>query len=297
MPGRRREGNLRLNSPSIVNIRGFGERARAGILAALATLLAVGLWLVGAPGAGAAASDVRLAGLDCTGNPEVVEIKNSGDAGQDLTGWKLLSDPNESFDLTPVGTIPAGGSVFVESGPGAQATFTWSQSPVFRDNDASDYVRLVDSAGQTKSELRCAQPTPTPATAAPTPTPTVGPGQVPNGGGPPGTPDELISPMTLIYAGGSVVAATAGIALSWLGVGLGLDRRRTRRRAAQAPAEAPVEPAQRELPLTPAATSARGLSLPNRNAAQPLVLALIVALAAAVLVAFLVQSEGSSRRR
>jgi len=269
-------------------------RAPAGILAALCAVLTASLWLVGAPAARAAAADVRLAGLDCAANPEVVEVKNFGDAAQDLSGWKLLSDPNESFDLTPAGTIPAGSSIFIESGPGAQATFTWSQSQVFRDNDASDYVRLVDNTGQTKSELRCAALTPSPTPVAPTPTPTPAPGQVPNGGGPPGTPDELISPMTLIYAGGSIALATAGAALSWLGVSVGLDRRRTRRKAAEAAVEAPAEIAQQEPPPAPAlspAPAVRGAS------AQPLVLALIVALAAAVLVALLVQSGGASRRR
>ncbi|HSP54262.1 MAG TPA: lamin tail domain-containing protein [Dehalococcoidia bacterium] len=254
-----------------------------------------------AASASAAASDVRLAGVNCAASPEVVEIKNYGDQEQDLTGRKLESDGNDPFSLSAAGTIPAGASIFVESGPGAQAAFTWSQSQIFRDNDPTDYARLVDNTGVTKSQAACAQ-----ATAAPTAPPTAAPtstkpaGQVPNGGGPPGTPDHLVSPLTLIYLGGSAMAAVAGAALSWMGIGAGLERRRKRRAGADAEASdvAVPEPTVVEVSLTPIQPQAK----PRREgqhefSSQPLLLALIVALAAAILVALLTQAgEGPKRR-
>ena len=253
-----------------------------------------------ATGASAAAPDVRLASVNCATNPEIVEIKNYGDQEQDLTGWKLESDGNDPFSLSSAGTIPAGASIFVESGPGVQATFTWSQSQIFRDNDPTDYARLVDNTGVTKSQTACAQ-----ATAAPTVAPTAAPtstkpaGQVPNGGGPPGTPDHLVSPLTLISLGGSAMAAVVGAALSWMGIGAGLDRRRKRRAGADAEAsDVPVPEPTVEVSLTPIQPQPK----PRRrrqheSSSQPLLLALIVALAAAILVALLMQAEEGPKRR
>jgi len=277
------------NNPSSIIMKMAG----GGVLG----LGALALLIYSGGTAAAAAGDVKLAGVDCAASPEVVEIKNFGTDEQDLAGWSLRSDPGETFDLTPVGTLPAGGSVFIESGPGAQATFTWSQSQVFRDNDPADYARLVDNAGQTKGEIACAQATAAP-TASPAPTATPAPGLIPNGGGPPGTPDELLSPLTLIYAGGSVIGAMAGLAVTWMGIGLGLEQRRKRRSASQeAPeASAPVAPAVTP-PAPPVAAPRATRGRGRRASAQPLLLALVVALAAAVLVAFLLQSEAASKRR
>ena len=254
-------------------------------------------------GASAAVSDVRLASVNCATIPEIVEIKNFGDQEQDLTGWKLESDGTDPFSLSSAGTIPAGASIFVESGPGVQATFTWSQSQIFRDNDPTDYARLVDNTGVTKSQTACAQATAA-ATAAPTVAPTAAPtstpaGQVPNGGGPPGTPDHLVSPLTLIYLGGSAMAAVVGAALSWMGIGAGLDRRRKRRAGADAEAsDVPGPEPTVVVSLTPIQPQPK----PRRrrqheSSSQPLLLALIVALAAAILVALLMQAgEGPKGR-
>ncbi len=249
-----------------------------------------------ATGASAAASDVRLARVDCAASPEVVEIKNNGDQEQDLTGWKLESDGNDPFLLSPAGTIPAGASIFVESGPGAQAAFTWSQSQIFRDNDPTDYARLVDNTGATRSQTACAQATAAPTAQPSSPTPA---GQVPNGGGPPGTPDHLVSPLTLIYLGGSAMAAVVGAALSWMGIGAGLERRRKRRARAEADAGAePVaEPTVEAAPEPGEPQPKPGRRRQRESSPQPLLLALIVALAAAILVVLLMQAgEGPKRR-
>ncbi len=249
-----------------------------------------------AAGASAAASDVRLAGVDCAASPEVVEIKNNGDQEQDLTGWKLESDGNDPFLLSPAGTIPAGASIFVESGPGAQAAFTWSQSQIFRDNDPTDYARLVDNTGATRSQTACAQATAAPTAQPSSPTPA---GQVPNGGGPPGTPDHLFSPLTLIYLGGSAMAAVVGAALSWMGIGAGLERRRKRRARAEADAGAePVaEPTVEAAPEPGEPQPKPGRRRQRESSPQPLLIALIVALAAAILVVLLMQAgEGPKRR-
>jgi len=277
---------------SLTAIRRTAGLGAAGVLA-LAAVLVYG----GGPAA-AAASDVRLAGVDCAASPEVVEVKNFGTTEQDLTGWKLQSDGNDPFDLTPAGTIPAGGSIFIESGPGAQVTLKWSQSQIFRDNDSTDYAKLVDNTGATKGQTACAQATAAP-TAAPTPTPTPTAGQVPNGGGPPGTPDGVLSPVALIYAGGSVIGAIVGLSVAWMGFGLGLERLRKRGKGAEKDAEAdsPAEVSQELAPVVVA--SARAARAPGKPAAsaQPLLIALVVALGAAVLVALLLQSQDSSGRR
>ena len=262
-----------------------------------AALLGLFIAMPGATGSGAfaAASDVRLATVDCAGNPELVEVKNFGNEGQDLTGWQLQSDGDAPFSLTQAGVIPAGGSIFIESGPNAQAAFRWSQSQIFRDNDASDFARLVDNTGVNRAQIACAQ------AASPTATPTPRPaaGGVPNGGGRQGTSGELLSPAMFIYAGGSIVGAIAGLSLAWMGVSVGLDRRKRRQNAVRESGlgepdrPGPADPAGAALAAAPNGTRRRRPEV----AAQPLLLALIVALVAAILVALLMPSVDSTRRR
>lgn len=276
-------------SPSILNkATGAGT---AGLLAFLAAAV-----VSGGGSAVAAASDVRLAGVDCASSPEVVEVKNFGTDNQSLSGWKLQSDGNDPFDLTSAGTIPAGGSIFIESGPGAQAALKWSASQVFRDNDPTDYAKLVDDTGATKGQTACAQATAAP-TAAPTPTPTPAAGAVPNGGGPPGAPDELLSPAMLIYAGGSAIGAVVGLAVAWMGIGFGLEQRRKRRKGAEDQPEPEPPTAMAAEPSSVSVTAPRAASRRLAAPTQPLLVAIIVALTAAVFVALLMQSQDSSGRR
>lgn len=238
-----------------------------------------------------AAADVRLGDVTCSGAPEVVEVRNFGDEGQDLTGWQLQSDGDAPFDLTPSGTIPANGSIFIESGPAARGTFQWSQSEVLRDNDPSDYARLVDSAGSIRGQVACAEggvaatPTPTPVVAAATATPAAD--GIPQGGGPPVPTEGVLSPALMIYVGGSLVGAVLGLGSAWLGISLTADRIRRRSRP-EASAPAPEPPAaDPRISVRPA----EGVVRDEQQAARPLLLAIIVALLGAILVAMLVQSQ------
>jgi len=149
-------------------------------------------------------SNVQIVNLTCVGDLEIVSIRNDGGEAQDLAGWQLRSDPadTEFVDLSPLGTLgPVGGekrgaSIF--SGPGAPPTdldhnlLRWTTEYIFRDNDITDFARLVNAAGATIDQENCPSeeptltptpsPTPTPATsttATPTPTATATPTQTP----------------------------------------------------------------------------------------------------------------------
>ena len=53
--------------------------------------LAIALALVGLSSARAQGPDIQIVQLECNGDPELVLIKNLGDAAQPLTGWELQS--------------------------------------------------------------------------------------------------------------------------------------------------------------------------------------------------------------
>ncbi len=188
-------------------------------LAVAGTVFALALSVVSF--AAAQGPDVEISQVDCTGDPEIVVLTNVGDAAQDFTtgtGWKLQSDPeaSESFDLRVFGSLIAGASVTIQSGPSASGAFTtWMTDEVFRDNDPTDYVKLIDDTGATVQQVNCAgaaaEPTPT---ATPEPSPA---GEVPNGGGPPPPPADMLSPGMMVLIGGSLAAAGMGaVALPWL---------------------------------------------------------------------------------
>jgi len=149
--------------------------------------------------------DVQIVQLDCNSKPEVVVIQNRGDVAQDLTGWKLESDPpgDEVFNL--FGTLK----------PGESTSIALGQQSVYRDDDPSDYARIVNETGGAVHQVDCAggaAATPTPTAAArPSPTPTAGPEasplvNVPNGGGPPPA-GAALAPALMILMGGSMLAA------------------------------------------------------------------------------------------
>ncbi len=125
-------------------------------LAAVSVVLALDSGAAGAQQAG-----VRVDFLHVAASPEVVTINNTGPETHVLTGWKLVSDPPdaESFDLSDVGELSPGETVYIQSGPGAGGAFIWSSQFVFRDGDPTDFVRLVDGAGIVVQEVRCASPT------------------------------------------------------------------------------------------------------------------------------------------
>jgi hypothetical protein len=128
---------------------------------------------------------VRIVFLDCASDPEVVEIRNNGDAPHSLWGWWLVSDAeNQRFDLgTRIGSLEGGATVIVYSGANAPedqpsaARYRWTSSPLFRNHDPSDFARLVAGPSEVQT-VYCAgppstpTPSPTPPPSAPTPSPT-----------------------------------------------------------------------------------------------------------------------------
>ena len=174
---------------------------------AVGSLLAVAFGIGFASLSSAQAPDIRIAELKCNGDPELVAIDNAGDAAQQLAGWQLQSDPaSEAFDLSVLGSLQAGASIFIQAGPSATGVFKWGTSFVFRDDDPTDYVRIVDNNGATVDQVNCGGATP----AAPSPMATPANG-VPNGGGAPPLPDGPLTPVTLMAAGLGLAAAGAAV--------------------------------------------------------------------------------------
>jgi hypothetical protein len=208
---------------------------------ALGFLLAVVFGMGLASLAGAAAPSVRIAELKCSGDPELVSLENAGDAAQELAGWQLQSDPaSETFDLSVLGSLQPGASIFIQAGPSATGVFKWGTSLVFRDDDPTDYVRIVDNNGATVDQVTCGDATPT------APSPTATPDGVPNGGGAPPLTEGPLTPLMLIAAGAALAGAGAG-AIAFL---------RLRASPLAAAAVAAPSPAQ-TAPVAPAVASQR----------------------------------------
>jgi hypothetical protein len=119
------------------------------------------------------AQGIEITGLICVGDPEVVVIYNNGSSPQDMTGWKLRSDPegSEVFDLSVVGTLPAGQGISVFSGPSAPPTnpplYRWTLEYRYRDFDITDYARVVNDQESEVDKENCpaVEPTITPIAA------------------------------------------------------------------------------------------------------------------------------------
>src|SRR3990172_6746547 len=182
----------------------------------------------------ALAPSVGIAELQCNGDPEVVAIENAGDTAQQLAGWQLESDPDsEVFDLSVLGGLQPGASIFIQAGPSATGVFKWGTALVFRDDDPTDYVRVVDDTGATVHQVNCESQIP--SEPSPTATP---PNGVPNGGGAPPLPDGPLTPVTLIAAGMALAAAGAAALAS-----LRLRARPVAAAAVTAPSPAQTAPA------------------------------------------------------
>jgi hypothetical protein len=185
----------------------------AGVVAAIATVAA----LASFPAAHAQA-DVQIASVNCNGDPEEVVLENGGDATQDLSSWQLVSDPvdSETFDLSGVGALQPSASIFIRSGPAATGVFKWSESFIFRDDDETDFVRLLDDAGETIDELACGAAAPPSQTPAATPGATPEPAtDIPDGGGaPPLDGSGLSSSLMVVMGGGLAAAGAAALALA-----------------------------------------------------------------------------------
>lgn len=178
-------------------------------VAACALVIALGPGFVSL--ARAQESVIQIVQLDCTSEPELVVIQNLGDATQDLTGWELQSDQteNETFDL------------FGILRPGESTSIELTLQSVFRDDDPSDYARIVDRTGAVVDQVNCSGATPTP-TVVPSPAPTPSPDvlrvtDTPNGGGAPPPAGDELSPALMMLIGGLTAAAGLGIVtLPWL---------------------------------------------------------------------------------
>ena len=177
----------------------------------LALALAIALALAAVSPAGAQGADVQIAQLSCSGDPELVVIENLGDTVQALAGWELQSDPtgSQTFDLAVLGSLPAGASITIQSGPAAGGVFNWGLEFIYRDDDPTDYARIVDDTGAIVHQVNCAEAMPTPS---PTPSPGSSPVvEVPDGGGAPPVASGSSSPAMILFVGGSLAAA--GIAI------------------------------------------------------------------------------------
>ena len=181
-------------------------------VSALVSALAIALALAAVSPAGAQGPDVQIAQLSCNGDPELVVIENFGDTAQTLAGWELQSDPPDSqtFDLSTLGTqLVPGASISIQSGPSAGGVFQWTLEFIYRDDDPTDYARIVDDTGAIVHQVNCAEATSTPS---PTPSPEPSPvGEVPNGGGAPPITSGSSSPAMILLVGGSL--AVAGLAV------------------------------------------------------------------------------------
>jgi len=230
-----------------------------------------------------AASDVKIATLDCAASPEVIEISNAGPDAEDLAGWKLVSDPlaSQSYDLSALGTLPPGSSIFVEAGPAAAATFTWSNSEVFRDGDPSDFARLANDAGQAVSQVACAATQG--ATIAPTATASAAPlGDIPDGGGPPGDAAKfIVRPLVAVVAGAALLAVGF---VAFTAALIGTASPRLRLGASRSTILSPM-------PLPPPTRMPFPVSRRPRRGSEPVLLALTAAILAAVIVALFNQRQ------
>lgn len=234
---------------------------------ALGSALAIAFAVVAVSSVSGQGPDVQITELDCTSDPEVVVIENRGEAAQALAGWRLESDPTDSevYDLSVRGDLVAGASIRIQSGPSASGVFlqfNWGQEFVFRDNDPTDFARIVDDTGAVVDQVDCGggvapQPTPTPT---PTPSPEPSPaGDVPNGGGPPPpSGDGLLAAMIVLVGGAIAAAGIATGAFSGLRLRSSLVAGTT---ATPAPREAGARPRGRDDPRGEPVSSALGLTL------------------------------------
>ena len=179
-------------------------------VSALVSALAIALALITVSPAGAQGPDVQIAQLSCSGDPERVVIENFGDTAQTLTGWELQSDPPDSqtFNLRDLGDeLAPGVALSIQSGPSAGGVFKWGLEFIFRDDDPTDYARIVDDTGAIVHQANCVGVAPSP-TPSPEPSPV---GEIPNGGGAPPITSGSPSPAMISLVGGSL--AVAGLAM------------------------------------------------------------------------------------
>ncbi len=161
-------------------------------------------------------ADIRITELDCNSSPERVVIQNVGDESQDMSGWAAQSDPPdaETLDLSGLVVLEPGESVALQS----------QQQIELRDDDPTDYVRIVDQTGATVHEVHCdgvilGTPAPSDALESDVASEAAGAADVPNGGGAPAVDGAGPATTLLILIGGVLaIAGLATSAITWRGV-------------------------------------------------------------------------------
>lgn len=154
------------------------------LVSVLAVAALITLITVSTEAAAQGAPDVQISFLSCSTEPEAVRVRNYGAAAASLAGYRLLSDSaggTQNYDLGPYGPLDPGQTVTLESGPGAADdsatnTFRLTGSPLYRDNDPTDYARLV-RPDASEDQVSCGETPVTPtatatATSSATATPT-----------------------------------------------------------------------------------------------------------------------------
>ncbi len=154
-------------------------------------------------------ADIRITELNCNSSPERVVIQNLGDESQDMSGWAAQSDPPDAETLDLSGLVVLG--------PGESVVLKTGQRIELRDDDPTDYVRIVDQTGATVHEVHCdggtAQaPAPSEAPGSDVAPEAAGAIDVPNGGGAPAIDGAGPATTLLILVGGALAAA--GLATS-----------------------------------------------------------------------------------
>ncbi|MCL0044562.1 lamin tail domain-containing protein [Dehalococcoidia bacterium] len=101
--------------------------------------------------------NMQITSIDCKSKPEIVVIENTGDASQDLTGWKVEDNgPKYTFNFPVSFSLEPGSSVKLisgESGNDSNKTIYWSGRVVW--NNDGDTASLFDPSGQLMSEMKC----------------------------------------------------------------------------------------------------------------------------------------------
>ncbi len=260
--------------------------------------------------AGAAAQGVNVAitELNCNSDPEIVVVTNRGATPVDMTGWNLQSDPttSESLPLQQFGSLSAGETLTVQSGPSAQGPFVWSKSEIFRNNDPTDFAQLASDAGQILLRVNCpaaAQQTAA-ATAAPTAAPTIAATQAPtpaatalaaasapNGGGPPDV-GATVPPGLLIAVGSGLLSAGLGM--------FSLPFRGRRRSHASPMTLTNHEPPTAEVGLLPSVSAPERASVRKRSrgaqaTSDPYIFLVVIGLALLATLLFLLQFGDQKR--
>jgi len=102
-----------------------------------------------------ASASISIVELDCKSDPERVTIRNSGAAGQDMTGWRMHDEGEKHTYNVGQFVLGAGETVVVFTGKNADPAtrLFWKNGNVW--NNGGDTAYLYDSAGELVSQRSC----------------------------------------------------------------------------------------------------------------------------------------------